>query len=240
MARLSKEVYVKAETLRFRKKFSRIVKLSSLCLLLFLIIVYIVLQVIYNEGRFTVTLDSNKTLESGIAIYESLNDRTGRRELFATPVNFMDNISVDWLPKDIHGNYEGSHNDNNYIAYTFYVENQGKEELNYWYSVILDDVIKNVDEAMRIRIYLNDEVKTYGKANKFGDAEKGCENFEFSGFNKDTLILESRKGFKPGDRDKFTIVIWIEGDDPDCVDALIGGEFKVHMKITEEHVEKID
>ena len=35
-----------------------------------LIVVYIILQIIYNEGRFTITLDSNKTLESGIAIYE--------------------------------------------------------------------------------------------------------------------------------------------------------------------------
>jgi len=27
----------------------------------------------------------------------------------------------------------------------------------------------------------------------------------------------------PGDVHKYTIVIWLEGDDPDCVDALIGG-----------------
>ncbi len=238
MARLSKEVYVKAETLRFRKKFARIIKLSSLCLLLFLIVVYIILQVIYNEGRFTVTLDSNKTLESGISVYESLNDPTPKNILYATPVNFMDNISVNWLPKDIHKSSEGSHNGQNYIAYTFYIENQGKDILNYWYQIILDDVIKNVDEAVRIRIYRNDDMKTYAKANSLsGEAEVDTEKFVYIGHKKNILIQEQRKDFNPNDRDKFTVVIWIEGDDPDCIDALIGGEIKVHMNITEEHIE---
>ena len=47
---------------------------------------------------------------------------------------------------------------------------------------------------------------------------------------------ECRESFNPGDIDKFTIVIYLEGDDPDCVDALIGGEMKMHMDITEEHI----
>ena len=34
----------------------------------------------------------------------------------------------------------------------------------------------------------------------------------------------------------FTIVIYLEGDDPDCIDSLIGGEMKMHMDITEEHI----
>ena len=33
-------------------------------------------------------------------------------------------------------------------------------------------------------------------------------------------------------------MIWLEGDDPDCVDALIGGEIKMHMDIREEHIEQ--
>jgi hypothetical protein len=37
--------------------------------------------------------------------------------------------------------------------------------------------------------------------------------------------------YKTGDITKFTIVIWLEGDDPDCVDSIIGGQFKVDMSI---------
>ena len=37
--------------------------------------------------------------------------------------------------------------------------------------------------------------------------------------------------FRPGDYTKFTIVIWIEGNDFDTTDDIIGGQFKVDMKI---------
>ena len=28
---------------------------------------------------------------------------------------------------------------------------------------------------------------------------------------------------------KYTVVLWLEGDDPDCTDDILGGEFKVDM-----------
>jgi hypothetical protein len=57
-------------------------------------------------------------------------------------------------------------------------------------------------------------------------------------YSDDRPVLEERKRFAPTEVDKFTIVVWIEGDDPDCVNALIGGEVKMHMEIAEEHISK--
>ena len=34
-----------------------------------------------------------------------------------------------------------------------------------------------------------------------------------------------------GSVDKYTIVIWIEGDDPECTDDLLGGVIKMSMTI---------
>lgn len=232
---MSKGVLITADTIRTRKKLGRIAKISLLVLLLFLIVVYIILQVVYSEGKFTIVLDPNQELDSGLAMYESLNDPTPKRELTATAVQFMDNISIKWLPSDINGNYEGSHNGDNYIAYTFYIENQGTEDINYWYSMIIDDVIKNVDVAIRIMIFVNDEKTIYAKANEFnGQAEKGTVKFRDD--DDGTIILEKREALTPEEIDKITVVVWIEGDDPDCKDALIGGELKMHMSITEEHI----
>ena len=64
--------------------------------------------------------------------------------------------------------------------------------------------------------------------------ENGTEKF----YSDLEPVLETRQGFEPGQIDKFTIVIYLEGDDPDCIDALIGGEMKMHMDITEEHITK--
>lgn len=236
---MAKEVIIKADKVKKRKVTSRLVKISLLILLLFLIILYIILEIIYNEGKFTVSLDSNRTLESGLAIFDSLNNSHGKRKLEATSIKFMDNISYKWLPENIDDEGEGSHNGENYIAYTFYAENQGNETLNYWYEVIVDDIIKNVDEAIRIRIYRNGEPITYAKKSSLGnEPEVDTTPFKEIENSKGTIILEQRKDFTPGTLDKYTVVVWLEGDDPDCTDALIGGELKMHMIITEEHIEQ--
>jgi hypothetical protein len=42
-------------------------------------------------------------------------------------------------------------------------------------------------------------------------------------------------GFAPGDVTKYTIVIWLEGTDPDCIDWIIGGMMRVEMVINAVH-----
>ena len=39
----------------------------------------------------------------------------------------------------------------------------------------------------------------------------------------------SGEKFKSKDKDKYTVVIWLEGNDPDCVDDIIGGTLKLSM-----------
>lgn len=236
---MAKEVVVKADRVRKRKIASRVVRISLLILLLLLIILYVILEVIYSGGKFTISLDSNKSLESGLAIFDSLNNSQGKRRLEAESIKFMDNISYKWLPENIDTEASGSHNGDNYIAYTFFVENQGSDVMNYWYELIIDDVIKNVDEAIRIRIYRNGEYVTYAKRNPIDhEPESGTVPFSDIKDADGTVILEERTNFAPGDLDRITVVVWLEGDDPDCTDPLIGGEIKMHMIITENHIEQ--
>lgn len=245
-----KDVVVKANRVRGWHKFGRFVRISILLLLLLLIVVYIVLKILLNDGSFIVSLSRNEMLYSGLAMYESQNDPTPKRRLKAKDLQFMDNISISWIASDV-TEHEGSHNGNNYIAYSFYVENQGQAVANYWYSITMDDVIKDADEALRIMIYINDDVKVYAKGNRLnGKAEpiyyasnknrrkELAELYSTVKFRDDvdgTIILEQRKNIKPGDLDKITVVVWIEGDDPDCTNALIGGHVRLNMKLIEEH-----
>ena len=231
---MAKEVIVTADKISKWQKFGKIIKISLLILLLFLIIIYLVLKVTYHGGSFVVNLKPNESIDSGLAMYESLYDRVGKRTLKADNLQFMDNISIKWLPSNINDAGEGSHNGDNYIAYTFYIENQGKDVLNYWYKMVIDDIVKNVDEATRIMIFINGESTVYAKgSSRDGTPEKDTEKFRD---DKDgTIILKQRANLYPGEIDKITVVVWIEGDDPECIDALIGGELKMHMDITEEH-----
>ena len=108
--------------------------------------------------------------------------------------------------------------------------------MNYWYKIVMDDVILNADEALRIMIYVNDQKTVYAKGNSIdGKAEPGTVKFRED--EDGTIILEQRKDMQAGDLDKITVVVWIEGDDPECTNALIGGHARLRMKLIEEHTE---
>ena len=214
-----------------RDNLIKILKLTLLISLLVLIVIYFLLRVRYSQGAFTVSLDPDFAKKSGIIIYENSQTKESRRILSAEKKDFMDNISINWLPKNINDEADGAHNGENYLAYTFYVENQGNREIDYWYTILIDDVIKDIDTAIRVMIYQNDERIVYAKQRANGEPEVGTEKF----YSEDCVLIKQRQNFKEGDVDKFTIVVFLEGDDYDCVDALIGGEMKMHLEILEEH-----
>ena len=48
-------------------------------------------------------------------------------------------------------------------------------------------------------------------------------------FNDDEVVFElDEEELAPGDKTKYTIVIWVEGDDPECVDEIRGGFVKMN------------
>lgn len=225
---------VKLNSQKIRERDIKInaIKLGLIIMALFLIIIYFLLTAFYEGGDFTVSLDPAFAQKSGLIMYEKEGDED-KRILKAKKAEFIDNISIKWLPQDINKQGEGSHNGDNYLAYSFYIKNKGSDVVNYWYEIIIDDVIKNADEAIRVMLYRNDEQTVYAKASsKTGEAEAGTKMF----YSDKEVAVEQRKDFQPGEVDKFTIVVFIEGDDPECLDNLIGGEMKMHMDITEEHI----
>ena len=217
-----------------RKKTRRtIFKILLAVIVLFLINLYIILSIFYRGENFTLTLDSEYGRESGLVIYEEQANKYARTFLRSKDIEFFTDISVNWLPENIQNEGEGSHNGRNYIAYTFYAENMGQDTINYWTTIKIDDVVRNVDEAIRVMVFKNDNKIIYAKNNRTtGEPEPDTVAFK----NDDTVMLELSENFKVGDIDKYTVVIWVEGDDPECKDDLIGGEIKMHMTLTEEHI----
>ena len=228
------EVELKAQTIYKRELYKKIVKITFLLLLIVISIIYLVLYIVYGGGRFTVTLDKNLSNRKNIFLSESGKSSGRTRNLSAGTLDYMDNVSVKWIPDDIDEEATGSHNGDNYIAYTFYIINSGNETVHYWYEIDVDDTILNVDEAIRIMVIRNGEKTIYAKESRVtGEAEPDTTKFA----SKSIAVLEQRKDFKPKAKDRFTVVVWIEGDDPECKNGLLGGEIKLHMDIIEEHVD---
>lgn len=224
------EIKLGSEKIKERNKKIRILKLAILIILLGLIILYLVLQSIYGRGSFVVNLDRDLSTNKGIVLYESLDEKDYRQNLYAQSLESMTNISINWLPQNLNDEADGPHNGENYIAYTFYLENQGKDTVNYWYSISIDDVIKGVDDAVRVMVYQNGEQIVYAKPSYSGNAETGTEMF----YSDKYVMMKNRTNFTSGEIDKYTVVIWLEGDDPQCVDAIIGGKMNMTMKFQSE------
>ena len=213
------------DKLKKEKKLKKKFKLAVILLLLLLLILYFVIGIVYNSGNFSITLDKNLYLDNGIIIYDDFQYKVYRTELLAKAPETFNSIKEIWLPEEIKDYEGGSHNGDSYLVYTFYIENTGDEVAGYTREVIIDDVIKNVDAAIRVRIYKNGEYLTYAKLSSEGEVEPNTVPF----IDDKIIMSEDVTNFKPNDIDKYTIVLWIEGEDPDCTDNILGGEFKVRM-----------
>ena len=232
---MSKEkIKLNSEKINKRESRIKVLKLGLLISTVFLIVIFFLLKVVYGQGPFKISLDQNFAKKSGIVIYDNSTVKEFIRILEAGKLEFMDNISIRWIPDNIDTEAEGAHNGNNYIAYTFFIENNGNENLTYWAELVIDDVLRDADEAVRRMVFRNGEKKIYAKRNSNGEPEPDTIPF----YSDQYVYIEPRENFYPNDVDRYTIVIWVEGDDPDCINDIIGGEMKMHLEINEEHVQK--
>lgn len=229
---LNKEkLYVKvtAKKLHRRKMLTRVLILIIIAILLFLSTLYAIIYIVNETGNFTISLDPNLRSRQKIEISPYSNFSEKSLILKANSLEYMDNISESWIPEDI-DNEEGDHSKDNYIAYTFFVRNYGEETSAYETRIIVLSVIKNVDEAVRVAVYKNGEKEVYAKKSKTtGDPEPNTIPF----VSNQQVMFKKNYDFKPGDVDKYTIVIWLEGDDQECIDDILGGEMKLKMHIKE-------
>ena len=191
-------------------------------------LMYIVAVLYKNTGSFTVSLDKFDMQEYGLSLSEHKNMTHATSHLNSEIDEDITNISVRDLPEDL-DSIDGKHNGENHVAYTFYLQNTGSQIIDYEYALYVSGVTQNLDSAIRIRLYHNGEPVTYARTRTDG---RGPEPDTVEFFSEQVAVQKIISDFSPGEIDKFTVVIWIEGDDPDCVDFLIGGKLRVDMSMS--------
>ena len=203
-----------------------------ICLALFMAVLFGVSFMQENMGNFTINLNRLELFRRGVAIADNTQFEGATARLTADAVADGTNIAADDLPNDL-DQVDGSHNGKNYVAYTFYIRNAGKEDLTYDAKLKVVSASKGADKAARVRVYRNGEAVTYAAPAANGGNEAGCENFE----SDDVVCHIADDDFKLGYVDKYTLVIWLDGDDPECVDDIIGGEVEFAMDFDAEEAD---
>ena len=208
------------------------VLLSLLAMLITITGTFYMLATLYERtGSFTVGVNKIDMVREGLALSESADLDKLASYLDAEVNEHITNIAEEWIAENVDA-IDGVHNGDNYIAYTFYLFNSGEISLNYEYSVNVTNVTNGLDEAIRIKLYTNGTPETFAKTKSDGTgAEAGTTEFYSNGI----AAYQRVDNFAPKAVNKYTIVIWIEGNDPDCVNWLLGGKLKVGMDFNVVH-----
>ena len=195
-------------------------------LLLAVAVLFIAAFMQEKMGNFTINLNRLELFRKGIAIADEAYFENPTARLVADTVLDATNISIDDLPEDIDA-VDGNHNGDNFMAYTYYVRNAGKEDVAYNASITLDSCAKGAEEAVRVAVWRNGERTVFAMPSTDGSPEYGCENF----VDEKVVCKFREENFLVGNVDKYTIAIWMEGDDPECVDRIVGGSVEFSMNI---------
>jgi hypothetical protein len=197
-------------------------------ILVFLLSGYIAVSLYSKFGSLTISINKFESTQYSLTLSETRDFKELSATIAAKEVPDITNISGADLPADL-DSIDGQHNGKNYFAYTFYLLNNGENTLSYEYQMVLSNVTNDVDKAIRIRLYVDGTPTTYARTRSDGTGPEP----DTTEFRTTSVVMNDFKAdFKPGNFTKFTVVIWIEGDDPDCTDELIGGDLKCEMKFS--------
>ena len=234
---------VKTESKKVKKREAliRILVIILVILLLFLSVMFACSSYINKAGDFTVTMDKD-AFNLGICLSETPDFAKPTRFLAGKKCEDLRECTLAWLPDDI-DDIDGTHNCSNgqqFFAYTFYVKNAGKVDVGYKGQIVIESAALDVDEAMRVMVFHNGEPQIYAKpkkgttnvlennANNNGESQYKIDK----NFISNTKVMEKEIEFFPvGEIDKYTVVVWLEGWDPECVDAILDGEVKMSMNL---------
>jgi len=188
-----------------------------------------------DSGNFVMSVDYS-AYQRGIVLSNDITFESGKPQLMTEPVSEARDITYSWIKLSEVSSSNGSFTDPeyDYIAYTFYIKNEGNETVDVVYSIKLTEVQNNLDESIRVLV-IEDGVETIfqkpDKADEFGNFPIYPSTLpETKYFLSDTIVTRKKiTNFEPNEIRKYSVVVWLEGHDPDTTDAIIGGMAKLQM-----------
>ena len=231
--KLSKILKVKRQV--NRRRIQTLVFLSSGILSLIIVLITFYGQ---SAGNFVMSVDYD-AYKRGIVLSKDNNYENAEPRLMTRPVDEATDMNYSWLKINevelATGNYIDP--DFDYIAYTFYLHNNGTEFIDLGYHIRITDVYKNMDSAIRILVIEDGVQSVYKKADYV--SQGGIPLSEVYGINEsinfltDSIVTRRRiSQFGPNSVKKFSVIIWIEGTDPDTTDDILGGMVKFQMSFS--------
>ncbi len=178
-----------------------------------------------HMGQFTINLNRVDMWRRAISMSETADFANPTSRLTVNTIKRTTNISIEDIPWDTVDEGDGDKSGKDYIAYSFYIRNGGIEDVDCGVNLNVDYKSKGAENAVRLAVILDGDRTIYAMPAADGGPEPGTVPFA-----SDTLVMESTlSDFKIDEIHKYTIVMWLEGDDPECVNDIIGGSVRFSM-----------
>ena len=186
-----------------------------------------------NAGNFVMSVDTAARLR-GITMSLDPEFETSTSRLMSDPINAAKDVTYAWIKREeivaTPGNYVDI--DHDYVAYTFWVKNEGFETVDLSYYVRITEEYNNLASAIRVLIIDGGVETLYMKEDTVEkDYSKYMPQAEYF-LTSATVMRKVINDFNPGEQRLFSIVIWLEGHDPDTTDEILGGMIKMTMNFT--------
>jgi len=218
-------------------------RLVSLLLVIFIALFGIIALLTYygqNVGSFTISM-SEKASNHSIYISTDPTFATYSPRLMCESLDEAKNIPYQMIKyqyvKENNGTYISQ--DKSYVGYTFYLKNMSNESVSLRATMNIEQATQHVDDAAWIWFFQGEEDYTgtiYQKYENLTDKEQNEKypNYRQRVFFKDDTTVFDRtiENVEPDEVIKFTMILWIEGQDPDCKDSIIGGRINFNLGIT--------
>jgi hypothetical protein len=196
-----------------------------------------------NVGNFLVTIErqsiANLTLSEKADFSGSvaLLQAKGLKDVTHATL-YNEDLTPAHIPANIDEIGEGSHNDEEnfrYFAYTFYLKNVSNFAFDYRVQISIKEVSRNVDSAVRVMVIRNGERVIYAKPQEIGETAGQPETnnglYQVENFTDSKTVCSFKiDAFESMAVDKYTVVMWLEGWDPQCGDHIKGGTLRMEMK----------
>ena len=236
------------------KKFISIFKSKSfkwillLTLLVTSILIILVMLLGNQSGNFVVKVESGDANKS-IAITDSYEDRVYTNKLVANGIEGMTNTTPRWF---LDGDTEEEQNiglkklttelgntidDSTAYIYTFLIVNTGNNAVSINLEMNVSNTSNGVDDAIRVMSYNDDSesINIYQKADvndtvyAYYPAQPTLFLSENVVYNESVTVLPTTDPEKPS-YIKYSVIFWLEGQDPECTEAIFNGTIKFSLK----------
>lgn len=199
-----------------------------------------------ERGHFTINMTADMMRE-GFVLSETEDFSNDTTKLFSKEIVNANATSIDMINRGVFEK-DGVNNGPGYMAYTFYLKNAGEMVTDYGYTMNITSETMGVLDATWVMFFEDEHQIVYANVSADGNPEElygyregpfieqaydpEAQYYTESGragivttpfIDRNTVLQGYVQNLEPGEVKKYTVIVWVEGDDPECTNAILGG-----------------